>query len=307
MLQVKNLTFDFPKTRVLRNINFNVPLGAVIGLVGPNGAGKTTLLRCLSALETPLYGDVTFNGADLIENPRYTHSVVGFLQDSFGLFEELTARQCLTYFCSAHKIHPQNWSKVIEEVCSLLEMQSFLDKKVETLSLGQRQRVAIGQSILHRPSLLLLDEPATGLDPHARQILSKMIRKLSDEGITLIVSSHILSELQEYSSHMLIMEKGQLVDFTDLSDKKAQIGTRRLEVQLLGKEGAFKSFLEEQEACSEIQMHQGKVEFLFSGAEQDQSSLLSELIQQGFPVSSFKVIEQSLQDRYLDRLKSSGE
>lgn len=307
MLQVKNLTFDFPKTRVLRNINFNVPLGAVIGLVGPNGAGKTTLLRCLSALETPLYGDVTFNGADLIENPRYTHSVVGFLQDSFGLFEELTARQCLTYFCSAHKIHPQNWSKVIEEACSLLEMQSFLDKKVETLSLGQRQRVAIGQSILHRPSLLLLDEPATGLDPHARQILSKMIRKLSDEGITLIVSSHILSELQEYSSHMLIMEKGQLVDFTDLSDEKAQIRTRRLEVQLLGKEGAFKSFLEEQEACSEIQMHQGKVEFLFAGAEQDQSSLLSELIQQGFPVSSFKVIEQSLQDRYLDRLKSSGE
>ena len=195
----------------LSGVSFAASPGSVTALVGPNGAGKTTLMRCLAGLEVPDAGSVTLAGIDVVADPRAARSRMGFLQDFFGLYDRLSVRRCLDYAARSRLVAPADRPGRIDAVAASLGLGDLLDRPAAALSRGQRQRVAIGTAIIHRPPVLILDEPAAGLDPEARAELAGLLRSLAADGMTLLVSSHILAELEDYSTDVLMLERGQVI------------------------------------------------------------------------------------------------
>jgi ABC-2 type transport system ATP-binding protein len=212
MIEIKNLSFRFGSHNALSDVTVNIPEGSITALVGPNGAGKTTLMRCMTALARPSEGTVRIDGIDTSADPHACHRLLGFLADNFGLYENLTVEQSVSYFAAAHQVDEERIDQVLAQV-------NLLDKRHETiksLSRGMRQRVGIAQAIIHHPKYLILDEPASGLDPEARIHLAELFKTLCKEGITLLVSSHILAELDQYANNLIVLKEGQLVE-TDFS------------------------------------------------------------------------------------------
>src|SRR5690348_6559901 len=210
MIEVSNLVFEYPAARALDRVSFSVAPQTIVALVGPNGAGKTTLLRCLAALEPPYSGMVRIDGLDTREHPREIHSRLGYLPDFYGLYDELSVRRCLTYAAWSHGIAAAAVEPAVAKAAERVGLSDRMETKAGELSRGLRQRLGIGQAIVHEPKVLLLDEPAAGLDPQARRDLSVLLLALRDAGMTLVVSSHILAELEDYCSEMIIIENGRI-------------------------------------------------------------------------------------------------
>ncbi len=212
-LSVDALDFRYLTHQALSAVSFALPTQSVTALIGPNGAGKSTLMRCIAGLLRPTSGAVRLNDVEVARDPRAAHRRMGFLEDNFGLYDALTAERCLRYAAASRGVPTPEVAARVREVAEQLEISSNLGARVGELSRGQRQRVAIGQAIIHSPQLLVLDEPASGLDPAARGNLAVLFRRLSASGMTLLVSSHILTELEEYSTHMLALREGRVVEF----------------------------------------------------------------------------------------------
>jgi ABC-2 type transport system ATP-binding protein len=212
LITVNNLVFEYPGHRALDRVSFNIRAGSITALVGPNGAGKTTLLRCLAGLVRPIHGEMFINGIDVLEEPHRAHACIGYLSDFFGLYDDLTVRQCLLFLALSHNIADSRLDSVVVEAASKTGIADLMDRKAGNLSRGQRQRLGIAQALLHDPAVVILDEPASGLDPEARADLSHLVRRLQADGKTILVSSHILSELEDYSTDMLIIDRGRIVE-----------------------------------------------------------------------------------------------
>ncbi len=212
MIAVDKLIFEYPGLRALDDVSFRIEQGSITALVGPNGAGKTTLLRCMAALDQPVGGVITIDGIDVLEKPRDCHRIIGYLSDFFGLYQRLTVRQCLHYVARAQGIADEACDSVITDVVRRLHIEDRLDMRPGELSRGLRQRVAIAQAIIHKPKVVLLDEPASGLDPEARHDLETLFLDLQNQGMTLLVSSHILAELEAYCTDMLVLRQGRIVE-----------------------------------------------------------------------------------------------
>ena len=211
MIDVENLVYDYPSGRALHGLGFVVRQGAVLALVGPNGAGKSTLMRCISALDPPTEGQVTVLGLDTRTHPREVHAALGYLPDVFGLYEALSVRRALTYAARSKGVEPRHVEAAVAQAAAHVGLSDRMEALAGTLSRGLRQRLAIAQTIVHRPRVLLLDEPASGLDPEARHELSGLIRSLAGEAMTIVVSSHILAELEDYCTEMLMLSEGRVV------------------------------------------------------------------------------------------------
>ena len=210
MIVVRGVAYDYPTARVLHDVSFEVPEGAVLALVGPNGAGKTTLLRCMAALDAPAEGSIRITGVDTQADPRAVHAALGYLPDFYGLYDQLSVRQALVYAARSRDVPTAAAEAAAREAAQRVHLDDRLDQLAGQLSRGLRQRLAIAQTLVHRPRVLLLDEPAAGLDPEARRSLSDLIRRLSGEGMTIVVSSHILAELEDYSTRMLMLREGRV-------------------------------------------------------------------------------------------------
>src|SRR6516162_9500911 len=178
MIEVQSLVYEYPSMRALKGVSLAVGSGTITALVGPNGAGKTTLLRCLAALEQPYSGKVAIDGLDTVQSPREIHAKLGYLPDFYGLYDDLTVRRCLTYAARSHGIAPAAAGEAVEQAAKRVGIADRLETRAGELSRGLRQRLAIGQAIVHEPRVLLLDEPAAGLDPQARRDLSSLLLKL---------------------------------------------------------------------------------------------------------------------------------
>ncbi len=304
MVQVENLTYDYPSHRALHGLSFSIPTGSITALVGPNGAGKTTLMRCLAGLTRPLMGSIFINNTNVLEDPRKVHRQIGFLSDFFGLYDKLTIYQALTYFAKAHEV-PNN--EVDKRVTSIIERLHLTDKThadIGHLSRGMKQRVAIGQTMVHNPQFLILDEPASGLDPEARHDLANLFKELNKDGITLLVSSHILAELDAYSNNLVIMREGKIVDNDFFEQKNTNL--RRLLLKLTKPSVDLKSILEAEELISNINCTETTANFDFSGTETQQAELMMALIGKGLSVLSFAEEKVNMQDKYLDTIKQQN-
>jgi ABC-2 type transport system ATP-binding protein len=304
MITVSDLVYEYPTKRALHGVGFDVEQGSVIALVGPNGAGKTTLLRCLAALEEPYSGSVSIDGIDASADPRDVHARLGFLPDFFGLYEGLTVEQSLIYAARMHAMPVEKVSAAVRRAAERVGLVDRLTQKASELSRGLKQRLAIGMTIVHSPRVLLLDEPAAGLDPDARRALSDLILSLRDEGMTIIVSSHILAELEDYCTRMIIVEGGRLAG-GGVVEVAAQATTRqRIRLKLASHDAGFQAFIQSLTNVASEGTSDGYLMLEAPPGPQERASLLAQIISAGFRISDFSEAPRTLEEAYLEEVSS---
>lgn len=306
LIDVKDLNFEYPGKQILKNVSFSIPEGSITAMVGPNGAGKTTLLRCLTGLEAPLSGTVTINGVDVHDDPRAAHQYMGYLSDFFGLYEDLTVRQCLTYMAWCHKIPGGDVAAKVDRIAEEVFITKYLNEKAGTLSRGYRQRLGVGLTLMHDPKLLMLDEPASGMDPEARIKLSELMIALKRKGMTIIVSSHILAELEDYCTDMLVIRDGEIKSHILLKEHQKQAETI---VHLVTGEldDAQKTLITGFEGVSALTANpEGGYDCTINGDQERQAALLVHLIRNSVTVYEFTPIKKTLKAAYMDLAAEEG-
>jgi ABC-2 type transport system ATP-binding protein len=299
----EGLRFEYPGVRALDDVSFTLERGTVTALVGPNGAGKSTLLRCVAGLETPALGRIEVAGIDVLDSPREAHRRLGFLSDFFGVYEMLTVRQCLTHAAAVHGAAEGGIAACVERTAGRLGLADRLEVAAGALSRGLRQRLAIGQAIIHAPQLLLLDEPAAGLDPEARHSLAVLFRQLQSDGMTLVVSSHILAELDEYSTDMLVLRDGRVVEQRRLGGGGAG-DKRTLHVGLAAPDARLAAALSAQPGVATVNVEGAEASFSWEGDEAARAALLKSLVEAGLAVTSFEESRENLHDSYLRTVRT---
>ncbi|MDH3453638.1 MAG: ABC transporter ATP-binding protein [Desulfuromonadales bacterium] len=301
MIEVHDLVFEYPGTRALKGVSFRIEPGNITALVGPNGAGKTTLLRCMAALDVPLRGEVRIDGDNIHEDPRACHRKLGYLSDFFGLYDELTVRQCLLHAAASRGIPAGDQARVTERAAERLGIADRLGTKAGALSRGLRQRLAIAQAVVHEPQILMLDEPASGLDPEARHSLAELFLALRDQGMTLVVSSHILSELDEYSTDMLVLRDGRILSHAPIEQKA--LAAVRLKLTLAGPCRGLQELLAGLPAVSGVEGDDQSAVLSFSGDAAARHQLLKNLLEKGLPVCAFAEQQRNMQSAYLESVR----
>jgi ABC-2 type transport system ATP-binding protein len=299
MVEVSNVTFDYPEKRALNQVSFQIEPGTITALVGPNGSGKTTLLRSIAALSKPISGEIRVNGYDTRQQPREVHREIGFLQDLFGLYETLTVSQCLNFMAYSRITDKHEVETALEIAIDQAGIREYLHKKVGVLSRGMRQRVGIAAAIVHQPALLLLDEPASGLDPEARYELSKLMVLLAENGMTIIVSSHILAELADYSTHMLVLQDGNVVEYKKLKSKLISQSFVYLEIGAETDLSQFYDKIKSLRGVSEIFPAGEKLHIKLDTQISSKHQFLRELMSENIPVNDFSEVKVNLQDEYI--------
>lgn len=305
MIKVKNLYYDYPETRALNNINFELQQGSITALVGPNGAGKTTLLRSIAGLDEPIQGDIYIGDLNVWESPDKARHLISYLPDHFGLYEHLSLLQNLTYAGWAHGLRDDNLTNAIEWVLNKVKLDMNINTLARNLSRGQKQRLALAQILLHRPKIVLLDEPASGLDPQSRNALSQLIQELAKEGMTFIVSSHILNELEDYCSGILILEKGKILSHQNYQAKNqmnhSTIAPRSIEIALLNPDDNQALLTELQSRFMNASLHNNIIE---CSVISDNAGIykLHQSLMENWQIIHFSLKTESLQSTYLNIL-----
>jgi len=211
MIRVEGITHHFGSFRVLHDVWFHVPRGEIFGFIGPFGAGKTTTLRMMVTLLEPDEGRILIDGIDAVDRPADVRRMLGFMPDSFGVYDRVTVTEYLEFFAAAHGIALGARARTVRAVMDLTELGQIREKLVSDLSKGMKQRLAIARTLLHDPQVLVLDEPANGLDPRARIEMRSLIEELRSLGKTIVLSSHILTELSDMVSSVVILERGRVL------------------------------------------------------------------------------------------------
>ncbi|MBK1811765.1 ATP-binding cassette domain-containing protein [Clostridium sp. YIM B02505] len=240
MLEVKELTKEFKKTKAVSKISFTVNPGEIVGLLGENGAGKTTTMRMVSTLLKATNGTVLVNSFDINKEPDKVRKEIGILfGGDVGLYDRLTARENMSYFANLYGFSKEEADKRINELAEELDMKEYIDKRVSKFSRGMKQKVSIARSIVHSPSVMLFDEPTTGLDVRATRIIHNFIKKCKRENKTILFSSHSMREVEKLCDRVVIINKGQLVEEGTIEELKKKYNNDDLEevfVDLIGGE-----------------------------------------------------------------------
>lgn len=303
-IEVSGLLFEYPGVRALDDVSFSVAESSVTALVGPNGAGKTTLLRCLAGLEEPLLGSIHVAGVDVLEEPRAVHRRIGYLSDFYGLYDALTVRQCFAHAAASHGVADEALEAAVARTAERLGLGELLARRAAELSRGQRQRVAIGQALIHDPQVLMLDEPASGLDPEARHSLAVLFTRLAGEGMTLLVSSHILAELDEYSTHILVMRQGRIIESKALGESVP--GAQLVHVAFAREVPGLAQALGSIAGVRVVEAGASEATLEIAGDRGRQGEVLRELVLAGLPVSAFAEARENLHQSYLRTVARSG-
>jgi ABC-2 type transport system ATP-binding protein len=227
-VQIKNLCVKYGKFTAVHNLSFDIPKGEVFGFIGPNGAGKTSTIKILATLLKPSSGTITIGGMDVVKQQRDVRMRIGYMPDFFGVYDDLSANEYLHFFAAAYRLPKAERDSVIADVLALTDLTDKRDAQVDGLSRGMKQRLSLARVLLHDPDVLLLDEPASGLDPRARIEMRELLKELRRMGKTILISSHILHELAELCTRIGIIEAGALVTEGSLDDIYAELGVMRM-------------------------------------------------------------------------------
>lgn len=233
-VQIKDLWVTYGAVHAVRGVSFEIPKGEVFGFIGPNGAGKTSTIKVLATLIAPDHGRVTIGGISVTDDPLAIRKRIGYMPDFFGVYEDLTAKEYLHFFAAAYDIPTSQRRRTVRDVLALTDLIAKAGAPVDSLSRGMKQRLGLARVLLHDPDLLLLDEPASGLDPRARIEMREMLLALKEMGKTILISSHILHELSLLCTRIGIIEAGQIVTEGSLKDIYSRLGLKQLiHVQLV--------------------------------------------------------------------------
>ena len=307
----RNLTRRFGKLQAVENLNLQIPSGSLFGLIGPNGAGKTTTLRMLAGLLEPTSGEIRINELAIRKYWREIQWQIGFMPDFFGVYEDLLVWEYLDFFARCYKLSPQRRRQSIDELLELVDLAEKRDAYVHTLSRGMRQRLCLAHALVHDPQILLLDEPASGLDPRARVEMRELLRELRSMGKTILLSSHILTELAELCDSIAILERGHLVISGALEEIHRQVaGHRLLRLQVLSEWTLAEAILSAQPGIRQIYPSQTEkplpsggearqIDLEFEGDTSATADLLEALVQGGVRLASFSEVASDLEEAFL--------
>lgn len=300
MLEVQKLRKEYGQLVAVQGIEFQLAPGDVFGFIGPNGAGKTTTIKMLATLLEPTSGTASLNGIDVVKYPEEVRPLLGYMPDFFGLYEGITVWEYLEFFAAAYRLPKSTRPQIIENVLELTDLTVKRDAYVETLSRGMQQRLCLAKSLVHDPVLLLLDEPASGLDPRARIEIKELIRELGAMGKIVLVSSHILPELADFCNKIGIIEKGELLVWGPVNSIVQQLQpTRIIELRVLGETEPVMNRLQSDPNTAEVKLLDGKIELHYHGDLEAQADLLSMLIRDGFRIASFTETSLDLEDVFM--------
>jgi ABC-2 type transport system ATP-binding protein len=299
-IELRRLHRFFGSTKAVQDVSFEVSAGQVFGFIGPNGAGKTTSMRILATLELPSYGDALIDGFSCINDPEFVRQRMGFMPDGFGTYLNMNCVEYLDFFARAYGLVGKDRISAIRRTLAFTGLDKIASKNIRGLSKGMRQRLCLGRAMVHNPKVLILDEPANGLDPRARIELRNLIGQLAIEGKAILVSSHILTELAEMCDQVGIIERGQLLAVGSVAE--IQRGSRSLlmvTIQTIDQNEDLASFLANRPLVSEIELRSMGVTCQLTGGHQEQATLLRDIVQANFKVTAFGATERSLEDVFM--------
>ncbi len=303
-LEVRGITKRFGKTKAVDNVSFSVEPGEVCGFLGPNGAGKTTTMRIISTLDLPDRGDVFVDGVSVIERAREVRRRIGFMPDSYGAYSATTVTDYLDFFARAHGLRGKERSSTIAGVMDFTALHSMQDKHIDALSKGMKQRLCLAKTLLHDPKLLILDEPAAGLDPRARVELRELVLALADTGKAVLLSSHILTELDELCDSVVVIEAGSL-QATGRVDQMVSEARAEMVLRVLGDQEQALRAVAEMPHVSDAKLVKGAIAFGFTAGEEQRAQLLVALIEQGLKPVDFSARTTNLEDVFLSVTKGA--
>ena len=313
IIEIERLGKQYGKVTALSDLSLKVEEGAVVGFIGPNGAGKTTTMRILTTLLSPTVGNAWVAGHSVTAEPHQVRRLVGYMPDFFGVYEDMKVWEYLDFFAACYKIPQSNRAGMIDDLLALVDLNHKRDAYVDSLSRGMKQRLCLARTLAHDPQVLILDEPASGLDPRARIEMRELLRELKHMGKTIFFSSHILSEVADVCSNIAILEAGRLVTYGTMAEMKRQLRPHRLvRMQTLSDPLAMQAYLTGREGissvlvASEASLPADTLRIEFSGEDGDLSALLTDLIGQGFAMVSFSEESGNLEDVFMQVTRGIG-
>lgn len=307
MLEIKELYKNYGRFTAVAGLNMSIADGEIFGFVGPNGAGKTTTMKIICGLLRASSGSVIVDGIDAIGEPRLIKSKIGYMPDFFGVYDDLKVKEYMDYFSDIYEVPVDKRPRLIGELLELVDLSSKENEYVDTLSRGMKQRLCLARAMVHNPKFLVLDEPASGMDPRARSEMKSILRNLKDMGKTVLISSHILPELAELCTGLAIIDNGKMIvhgSFQDIMDKV--YGKREINIKLTGETNKAIEILKTFPQIERISSIGENITTVFDGNETDMAIILSELVKNSIPVCSFSQAEGTLEDVFL-KVTKGGE
>src|SRR5688500_17726448 len=300
LIELSRLHRYFGPVKAVYDMSFEVYGGEVFGYIGPNGAGKTTSMRILATLDEPTYGDALVDGFSVVDDPDRVRRRLGFMPDYFGTYHNMNVVEYLDFFARAYGLRSYDRRRAVEYAMEFTLLDQLADKPIVGLSKGMKQRLSLGRTMIHDPAVLILDEPAAGLDPRARIELREMIGRLADNGKTVLISSHILTELAEMCHRVGIIEQGRLLAVGTVEEISAQTHTRsEVRLRVLKDAETLINYLRVRDDVSDIAARNGQVMLTHEGGPEEQAALLRQIVDAGFPVVEFASKTKSLEDVFM--------
>ena len=301
MIEVDQLVKTYNGTAALQGFRLKVAKGELFGLVGPNGAGKTTLIKVLATLLQPSAGTVRIAGLDVRYNRAAVKQIVGYMPDQPGLYQDMRLREFLQFFADAFHVSRESQKGAIDRALERAELQDRQEAYVEELSFGLKQRLLLAKTLLHGPKLLLLDEPATGLDPIARLDLRRQLKELNAEGVTILISSHILADLEDICTRVALISEGKnaaKADGHDVIELAQPVSSRVYEIEVAGRSDAVRDIVQSMPGTTFVSAEGSLVVVELSGGNAQAEALLRKLVKEGIDVVRFDYSFAILEQRY---------
>lgn len=304
MIELRRLHRFFGSTRAVNDISFEIEKGQVFGFIGPNGAGKTTSMRILATLDLPSYGDAFVDGFSAVNDAERVKRRLGFMPDAFGTYPDVNCREYLDFFARAYGLVGRERMKACQHVMGFTGLDVLATKPINGLSKGMKQRLCLGRALVHDPSVLILDEPAAGLDPRARIELREMIRELAVNGKTVMISSHILTELAEICDCVGIVERGELLAVGSVAEMESRLAkSASMRVTVLDRASQVAEWITSNNPDCKVKVIGNAIDFELPMDQRSQAKLLRGLIEAGFDVASFGVVDRNLEEVFLNVTK----
>jgi len=300
MIEIHHLRKEYGGTIALENLHLEIPEGEVFGLIGPNGAGKTTLIRILATLLEPTFGHVRIAGIDVLEEPLKVHPLIGYMSDFFSLYDGMLVWEYLDHFARCYDIPARERARLVDEVLKLVSLEVRRDAEIKSLSRGMRQRLCFAKTLLHQPKVLLLDEPASGLDPAGRLEFRELLKQLHAMGRTIVISSHILTEMKDFCTSIGIIEQGRLVASGRVEDILQRLETGlHLEIEVAAGLPKLLLILQTHENVDQLANQDGRVRCRWRAGRDTLPSLHRRLVNEGVDLISLAVKTDTLEDIYM--------
>lgn len=300
MLKIEGLVKKYGKFTAVDHLDMHVNKGSIFGFVGPNGAGKTTTMKIMAGLLSANEGSVIIDGIDVSQNADLLKQKIGYMPDFFGVYTDLRVDEYMDFYAGTYYIPYEQRGEIIDNLLELVDLSHKRKAYVDSLSRGMKQRLCLARALVHDPDILILDEPASGLDPRARIEMKEVLKQLSTLDKTIIISSHILPELAEMCTEIGIINHGQMIDSGSVTDIMRHISKERIiEIKPLDKMQELTFMLEQMPDVSDIVSNTFDITFSYRGDDEGLARILAQMVSDGIPVLSFREKEGNLEDIFM--------